>query len=242
MLPDAARERDAALLDASGVLDSGIPARDGSAADAGPPSWQCPTAVCDPRSPDGCGDGACVLWGEASSCELEAGSYSAGARCASVMDCAPGLACFATREGYGVCGRICCPSDPAACTDDAVCGGSGMLIDGSAVPWGRCLPPRTCSLLRPDASCEPREGCYLLDLDGTTECRVAGTGGAGDACRVQEDCQAGFFCGGITSRQCVRICRLGGDDCPTEEGRCVAQAHSPEGTGFCTNDTTTSRI
>jgi hypothetical protein len=246
-LPDAQLERDAALVDGGGLLDSGpIVARDASA-DAGDGgwSWVCPAEVCDPRSPDGCGEGVCVLWSEGASCEVVTGAMSAGAPCATVSDCAPGLACFLGRDGYGVCGRVCCPSDELACTDGAVCGGSGLLVDGTSVPWGQCLPPRRCSVLRPEETCEPREGCYLLDLAGTTECRVAGSGGPGDACRMQEDCQAGFFCGGIagvSTRQCVRICRLGGEACPADEGRCVAQAHSPEGTGFCTLDVGSSRI
>jgi hypothetical protein len=43
------------------------------------------------------------------------------------------------------------------------------------------------------------------------------------------------------AQRCVRICRLEGSECPTAEGRCVAQRHSPEGTGFCTVDTLTGR-
>jgi hypothetical protein len=242
--PDAEVPRDAALLDGGGLLDSGLSPSDAAvdAGDAAAP-WACPAEVCDPRFPDGCGEDVCVLWGEGASCEVGAGSVSMGAGCETASDCAPGLACFRGRDGLGACGRICCPGDPLACADGSVCGGSGMLVDGTSVPWGQCLPPRRCSVLRPEETCEPREGCYLLDLEGTTECRVAGAGGTGDACMAQEDCQAGFFCGGITgARQCVRICRLGGEECPLEEGRCVAQAHSPEGTGFCTLDVTGSRV
>lgn len=236
--PDARVPRDAALLDGGPLLDGGAPHDSGAPiTDAG--ASLCLVAACDPRSPDGCDEGSCVLWTESSSCETSPGGYSAGTSCASTMDCAPGLACFLTPEG-GKCGRICCPGDE--CTDGAICAGSGVLVDGTESSWGRCLPPRSCDVLRPSESCESREGCYIVDAEGATQCRVAGTAGAGEACAAQEDCQSGFFCGGITgSRRCVRICRLGAGECPASEGRCVAQAHSPEGTGFCTLDATTAR-
>ncbi len=241
--PDAALSRDAALADGGGLLDGGseLPADSGGAAsDAGAPGY-CPYDACDPRYPDGCSDGSCVLWSPASSCEGMPGALANGMACTSVSDCAPGLACFLTPSG-GVCGRICCPGDPAACIGDAFCAGSGMLVDGTQTEWGQCLPPRSCDVLHPADTCEPREGCYIIGADATTECRVAGVGGPGDACMAQEDCQSGFFCGGIgTSRHCVRICALGAGDCPTAEGRCVAQVHSPTGTGFCTVDTTMVR-
>lgn len=243
---DGGPGRDAALVDGGGLLDASAPrdaARDAgaSATDAGP-GGLCWSAACDPRAPD-CLDGAsCVLWAEASSCVDSPGSYAANAACESVMDCTPGLACFRTSDGSGVCGRVCCPGDPAACVDGAVCGGSGVLVDGTPTSWGRCLPPRSCSLLRPDESCDEREGCYIVDLERTTECRVAGTGGPGDACVAQTDCQAGFFCGGLADAlRCVRICRLEANECPSGEGRCIAQRHSPEGTGFCTVDMLTGR-
>lgn len=241
---DGGPARDAALADGGGLLDAGIAprdaGRDAGASDAGP-SGLCWSAACDPRVPD-CTGGSCVLWGEASTCESTPGSYAANARCETVMDCTPGLACFLGSDGYGVCGRVCCPGDGAACVDGAVCGGSGLLVDGTPTSWGRCLPPRSCSLLRPEETCDEREGCYIVDTERTTECRVAGPGGPGDSCAAQTDCQAGFFCGGLPGAQrCVRICRLEANECPTAEGRCVAQRHSPEGTGFCTVDMLTGR-
>src|SRR5690606_29398114 len=173
-------------------------------------------------------------WGEASSCEPAAGALAVNAPCESVADCAPGLACFATADGGGTCGRICCPSEPDACVDGAVCGGSGVLVDGTATSWGRCSPPQPCDVLDPVASCGDREGCYIVDRAGTTECRVAGSADIGEVCSAQNDCRPGAFCG--LGGRCVRICRLGAGDCPAGEGRCVAQVHSPPGTGFCTAD------
>lgn len=237
---DASIGRDAALADGGGLLDGG--GNDaGAMLDAGiDASAACEAVSCDPTSPDGCAVGeSCVLHGALSSCEASAGSFGPGSPCVYVADCAPGLACFETRGG-GICGRICCPGDDT-CVEGASCGGSGILVDGTETSWGRCLPPRDCDVLRPEDDCEPREGCYIVDSAGNTECRVAGTGEAGAACSVQQDCSAGFFCGGIGATHCVRICRLDGAPCPDDEGRCVAQAHSPAGTGLCTIDASTAR-
>ncbi len=233
--PDGSVTRDAELadgapFDAGALTDAGTALRDGSWPWATCP----PTVPCDPRSADGCGAESCVLWSASSSCEPTTGALGPGVSCDSVMGCAPGLACFRTREGTGVCGRICCAADEAGCTAGLSCGGSGVLVDGTATEWGRCLPLRSCDVLDPSTSCETREGCYIVDALGNTQCRLAGTGDAGDPCVEQEDCQSGFFCGGVaTTRRCVRICRIGAEDCDSGE-RCVAQAHSPAGTGFCT--------
>jgi hypothetical protein len=244
--PDGSPLRDAALVDGGGLLDggasgdAGAPAADAGAADAGPAL--CVATECDPRSPDGCSEGRCVLWSDAASCELDAGALGPGAECTELGQCAPGLACF-RQDGVGVCGRICCPSDGSTCAEDARCGGSGALVDGTETSWGRCLPPRACDLLDPSSACEEREGCYIVDATGTTECRVAGRGDVGASCEEPEDCKAGFFCGGLSPvRRCVRICRIGEDDCPEAEGRCVDPgSHTPEGVGVCTLDTAGAR-
>lgn len=245
-IPDGARMRDAAVADGGGLLDAGA-TLDAAAPfdapfDAGG-SALCMVATCDPRLPaTGCAVGQCSLHAADASCETEAGSLSAGAECTAASDCAPGLACFLA-EGRGVCGRVCCPADGEACVDEgATCGGSGVLIDGTETSWGRCLARRTCDVLEPERTCEAREGCYIVDRDGATECRVAGSGGPGDSCEVQEDCASGFFCGGFgPGKRCVRICRIGAGDCPTEEGRCVMQSQTPVGVGLCTLDSTSAR-
>jgi hypothetical protein len=196
---------------------------------------------CDPRSGDGCLEaGSCSLVSEVSSCEMTPGALGPGATCENVTDCAPGLACFQSELG-GICGRICCPGDDT-CLEGNVCRGSGILVDETQTRWGQCLPPQSCDVLQPELDCSTREGCYIIDSGGNTECRVAGTGAFGDACTAQEDCQSGFFCGGVGgATHCARICRLGGEPCPIDEGRCVWQLHSPEGSGICTIDATTAQ-
>ncbi|MCB9592225.1 MAG: hypothetical protein H6719_05795 [Sandaracinaceae bacterium] len=98
-------------------------------------------------------------------------------------------------------------------------------------------------MLRPEETCEPREGCYLIDTTMMTECRIAGTAAAGEPCEVQEDCRGGLYCGGIAAaRRCVRLCDVRADNCPTAEGRCVAQTHTPDGVGLCTLDMMTANM
>lgn len=240
---DGGLYRDATFTDSGGLLDGGIPEAgpprpDGSISDAGGPA--CDTSTCDPRSGEGCGaPSSCVLVEAEPACHEAAGGLAPGMDCTSTEDCAVGAACFEV-EGRGLCARICCPGDSAACDGDQTCGGSGRLVDGTASEWGRCLPRRTCDVLDPTSTCEAREGCYIVDLEGTTECRYAGTAGAGEPCVDQQDCQAGFFCGGIgAAKSCRRICDLARMDCPAAEGRCVRQAHSPDGSGICTLDMAT---
>lgn len=241
-LSDGSIERDGAISDAGGLLDGGQPA-DGAATDAGEPDagWICDISACDPRDETSCDTGLCALWTGEPTCEdAHDGVLAPGAVCAYAEDCAAGLACFMTLTG-GVCARPCCLGDEVGCAVGSRCGGSGRLVDRTETSWGRCLSLRSCELLRP--VCEEREGCYLLDGSGMTECRIAGTSGAGERCSVQEECQAGFFCGGLASQKmCIRLCAVAADTCPVAEGRCVQQAHTPVGVGLCTMDAMTARM
>lgn len=243
---DASLARDAAVSDGGGLLDAGFLVQDaspppsdaGGSVDAGVPL--CAAGGCDPRDTTACTGQVCLLSGAAPACEsVMQGMLRAGMPCEASAECAPGLACFLD-EGEGVCGRVCCPTDGSACAVGSRCGGAGVLVDGTETSWGRCLAQRSCDVLRPSDTCEAREGCYLLESTGMTECRIAGTAGPGEACEFQEDCAAGFWCGGVAAaRRCVRLCSVREDACPTEEGRCVAQTHTPDEVGLCTMDMTT---
>jgi len=242
---DGSLMRDAAVSDGgggfldAGSVDAALPASDAGSIDAGEPL--CDALVCDPReSSASCGGSSCVLWSDAPSCDDATGLLTPGQPCAGVGECGPGLACFLDEAGEGVCGQVCCPTDAMGCAAGSSCAGAGVLVDGTPTLWGRCLGLRSCDLLRADVTCEAREGCYLIDSTRMTECRIAGTAAAGEACERQEQCQAGFFCGGIAAaRRCVRLCSVSEEDCPIEEGRCVAQSHTPDGVGLCTVDMTT---
>lgn len=225
---------DVRLLDAP-IDDSAPPPRDAdAAADGAPMPAACPAGECDPSRAGDCGDAACTIGADGQAhCTMAAGTGAAGSPCTESGQCQPGLGCFGA-DGIGTCAQVCCPGELALCPGDLRCH-SGTLADGTSTPWGYCAPARTCDVLRPTSSCRPGEGCYIVEADGGTECRFSGMGEAGAPCMVPEDCAAGFFCGGLRTRTCRRICSL--DDpmsCPEGEGRCVAYSYSPEGTGICT--------
>lgn len=221
---------------------------DGAASDAGGPGdagavAMCAPGDCDPRERDACrgpdgGAGACVLRDRLPVCVGSVGAGAAGDACAGETDCGPLLACFrgeATSTG-GVCARVCCPGDDAPCGDPAYayCRADGVLASGVATSWGRCADVRVCDVLAPELECAPGEGCYVETERMRAVCRRAGERGVGEPCERQTDCRAGFFCGGVPTSRCVRICRV--DDprsCPDPEGRCVPQAYSPPGSGVC---------
>lgn len=240
-LRDAPSPFDSALTEGGIVRDDTSASQDAPRVDSGGDAGNaaCDSA-CDPRSlGDGCIDEMrCVLSSEEPACTDAFGIAEAGATCGALDACAPGLACFRVAgSSGGVCGVICCPGEVTVCEGTSRCGGDGVLVDGTTTGWGRCVPPRACSVLSPELTCEAREGCYIIDGAGGTECRFAGGGAAGDGCTAPEDCGSGLFCGGLSERTCLRVCSLTMTRACTSEERCVAQTYSPEGTGICVAST-----
>ncbi len=232
--PDAARA-DATVVDGGPISDAaGTDARVDATDAAGPLSCEGP---CDPVAVVGtCDAGFCVLAGSEPSCVSTGGGQAEGEPCDAVDPCAPGLACFLKREG-GTCGRVCCPTASDGCRVDEHCGGPGVLFDGTRTTFRQCLPPRRCNVL--GDACEPMEACYIVDPDGGTDCRAAGTAPVGAPCERPNDCAPGLACTGLFERTCVRVCSLTASAaCPPDEGTCVAYAQSPEGTGLCTPGST----
>jgi hypothetical protein len=237
--PDAAPLPDASIVetglafddafspptDAPGASDA-LPSRDGGVA-------LC-RGTCDPVRASGCGAAeSCVLRGEEASC----GPATRGARgstCTTLDACGAGLACFATAaSGVGVCERVCCPSGDD-CAPTEVCGGDGLLVDGTASSWGRCGAPRACMLLAP-GTCPDREACYVVGPSGESECLLAGVAVEGDPCLLPNDCAPDLVCAGALDRTCTRLCTLGLPEDPCGTGSmCVRQAYTPDGVGVCT--------
>jgi hypothetical protein len=241
--PDASFGRDAMLAEGGIRLD--VSEYDGGEHDAtvevdAESPVLCTTGACDPRDPvrSCAGRGVCVLRDRWPVCVMRVGDLPEHAPCMASEECAPGHACFRGPDG-GVCARVCCPaSDSALCGTDTRCSADGTLSNGVVTSWGRCAPHTACDLFAPERSCAPREGCYIVyprrETEPETECLYAGSADVGDRCVEQNDCRPGLFCAGIGSRSCVRICRLDEpESCPSDEGRCVAQAYSPRGTGVC---------
>ena len=239
--------RDANLVDRDAELvEGGLPPNDGgrfdgsvdgAAIDAGVPA--CP-GTCDPRAAaTGCpGATRCVLVDRATSCVSDdAGpAPDAGAHCTGELDCPAGQACFRALDGSGACAPVCCPGDDTSCGGNLRCSADGVLVSGVSTDWGRCAPHTPCEILAVTSACAPREGCYVVYPRGVSdpwaECLLAGAAAAGEPCAAQNDCAPGFFCTGLSTSACVRICVLG-DTCPSGEGTCTAQAYSPPGTGVC---------
>ena len=245
---DSGMPRDARIADGSLLPDSSVP-YDGAASDSGVADSGTSDASADSGTALACGGrcdpvvglcpaGVCLLGTSGPRCAATGGRGLPGSHCAALSDCATGLSCFLTRAG-GVCGSVCCPAEnlggAGTCDADQRCGGTGVLVDGSSSAFRRCVGPRPCDVFTPDLVCDRGEGCYIVDAEGTTDCRVAGTASAGEACVDQNDCAPGFACSGLVAPSCVRICSLRPDGvpCPTGEGMCVAHAQSPPGTGLC---------
>lgn len=232
---DAGRDRDGTVIvddafvpDAAASDAASDAGRADAAADAAPAA--CPGAC---RADMGrCAVGVCVLTAAEPMCATVGGMMPLDSPCETTDQCVAGLACFRDREG-GVCRRICCPEEPSSCGVEERCGGTGILVDGTATSYGECWPPRPCTLFLADM-CLAGESCFLLDA-GETDCRVAGTAIVGESCAEANDCEAGLSCVGAFGRTCARVCRLAASDgCPADEGVCRAYADSPEGTGICT--------
>jgi len=240
---------DSGVTDSTTIVDGGdmdtSPMAD-SGSDSMGPDATLPTCSgdCDPRGMAECGAdaGVCALAAATPSCEMTVGTKAAGASCEVATDCLPGLACFAHRGG-GVCAEVCCPTD-GACGDDQRCTGTGILVDGIETDWWSCVGTRVCDVLDPADMCERGEGCYIVSPEGDTDCLRGGAGESGAACVEQNDCAAGYHCGGVTDLTCARICEIGATSgegaCPPTEGNCQAYPYSPDGSGVCTRDTTST--
>lgn len=239
---DAGAPRDTQPSDSTIGGDSGhdagsAPSDTGTAPDAGPACG----GACDPTMARTCHTAQRCVIGASGEPECmaafpDAGTSLAGDTCAAQADCSAGLGCFldpSTMQGR--CARLCCPG-ASTCDPAQRCAGDDVLVDGSRTSWARCLPPRACDLAHPSYVCAPREGCYIVDGDGHTECLIAGTGADGEVCSAPADCAAGLACVGLITRTCATICLLGTADPHGGCGdtrHCVAQAYSPAGTGIC---------
>ncbi|GAB4213124.1 MAG: hypothetical protein OHK0013_36690 [Sandaracinaceae bacterium] len=231
---DAGTRPDATVVEVGLMFDDATVSDGGAVADASPrdAGWSLCRGSCDPVGAAGCATGVCVVRAETAECAPRAGRARRGAACATLEDCAAGLACFADGSGGGVCERVCCPGADH-CGTAATCSGDGVLVDGTTSSWGRCSAPRACTLLDP-MSCPDREACYVVSADGATECLLVGAALEGETCELPNDCAAGLVCTGAFMRTCATLCQLSTteDSCPGP-ALCVRQAYTPEGIGVC---------
>lgn len=165
------------------------------------------------------------------------GARTIGQSCTSSMDCAGGqnVFCGGPADGYrnGYCQRYCSAS--ATCPS-----GSHCAFSTSGV--GLCL--RDCTA---NSSCRGNGAdgymCYDTDMDGSSECFVAGTGagGVGAPCEGPWNCGGGQWgrcgseSGGFPDGYCSIACGANQSTCPTG-----SHCGSVVTTSYCVDDCTTT--
>ncbi|RLB45006.1 MAG: hypothetical protein DRJ42_30885 [Deltaproteobacteria bacterium] len=171
----------------------------GTACDESPcrlltPQCGCPT-----------GEGCYLTSATGRSC-LPAGTLVEGAACASDGACEPGHIC----AGFGVAACL------RACRTDAECPGTTNLCLLNASDGVTKACTGTCDPIA-QTGCPPGGSCGIAREDtgarrGLAFCSgLGGPGVQGSGCSDEDDCAAGYTCGGV----CAKICRVGLSDCPT---------------------------
>lgn len=114
------------------------------------------------------------------------------ANCRKDSDCADGLRCIADY-------RVCVPSGPDAGSPDA--GEPDAAPDAMADATPPLGPP--CESVVNQTGCGGSEGCYYDYSGDTGYCHAEGSGGIGDSCQSQHDCQGGFACDDLCWPACL---------------------------------------
>jgi hypothetical protein len=168
-----------------------------------------------------------------------AGAGVVNAPCFSAADCQAGLACVSEGDA-GRCLRYCCAGD-GNCSPGTYCADQPLrklTSDTSGTESPRvpvCVPADDCSLEDKfpcppgtDCRCPGDTACLVVRADGTTTCRVPGTGKQGDAC----PCAWNHVCSSVTQK-CVKICNTdpAKDECAPQ--KCQASSELPQSFGVC---------
>jgi hypothetical protein len=171
-------------------------------------------------------------------CEV-AGDGAVNAPCFSAADCQAGLACVTEAEA-GRCLRYCCAGD-SNCSAGTYCADQPLrklASDTSNSEPPRvpvCVPADDCSLedefpcpAGTECRCKGNTACMVVRADGTTTCRVPGTGEQGDPC----PCAWNHVCSSVTQK-CVKICNIdpAKDECAPQ--KCQASSELPQNFGVC---------
>ncbi len=168
-----------------------------------------------------------------------AGDGAVNAPCFSAADCQAGLACVSEGEA-GRCLRYCCAGDGTCgkgtyCADQPLRKLSSDTSNSEPPRVPVCVPADDCSLEDtfpcPEGSecrCRGDTACVVVRADGTTTCRVPGTGMQGDPC----PCAWNHVCSSVTQK-CVKICHIdpAQDECAPQ--KCQASSELPQNFGVC---------
>lgn len=185
-----------------------------------------------PMNPDNPPDTSCQIvptdMGPVAEC-LAPGVFQEGEPCEKASDCAASLGCVRVGSDVSVCRPYCC-GDIEACAAGAYCTLGDMAEDGlndKPIQIPVCTPATPCTLLD-DTTCPDGRTCTLVRADGTTSCVQPGPGKLGDPC----PCSAGHVCS-ISLGKCLKLCRVGGSDCP-DAMLCQGGSEGfPDGIGIC---------
>jgi hypothetical protein len=137
-----------------------------------------------------------------------------------IDQCAPGLVCLMDSCGSGRCYQFCRNDmDCTICRGDAECTNAPCNRDLGTSGYKVCdVPYHDCSPLKvPDNSGCPGSalGCYLSTTDPSQticDCQVPPGFREGDVCTLSRQCFVGLVCvdtGGMGTKQCTPVCRLG---------------------------------
>ncbi|HKY36905.1 MAG TPA: hypothetical protein VJN18_13250 [Polyangiaceae bacterium] len=175
-----------------------------------------------------------------------AGDGAINAPCFSAADCQAGLACVSEGEA-GRCLRYCCAGD-GTCDKGTYCADQPLRklsSDTSSSEPPRvpvCVPADDCSLEdtfpcpeNTECRCKGNTACVVVRADGTTTCRVPGTGVQGDSCggvAGTAPCAWNHVCSSVTQK-CVKICHIdpAKDECAPQ--KCQTSSELPQNFGVC---------
>jgi hypothetical protein len=185
-----------------------------------------------PMNPDNPPDMSCQVVptqnGPVAEC-LTPGNFQDGEPCEKASNCAASLGCVRAASDVSVCRPYCC-GDIEACAPGSYCTLGAMaedVLSEQPIQIPVCVPATPCTLLD-DTTCPVGRTCTLVRADGTTSCVQPGPGKLGDPC----PCSAGHVCS-IALGLCLKLCHVGGGDCP-DAMLCQGGSEGfPDGTGVC---------
>jgi hypothetical protein len=192
------------------------PQPDGGPSDGGGgPACGRGRGACNPVDNSGCTSGqACQVYANTEQTALvtmcgEAGSGGYGTMCTQDTECMETFTCLGNR-----CVKLCCGAgDDETCRSGpggrpgATCNGQISTMNGGGSGLFFCSLPVRCDWFT-QTDCAPNETCSPTRMDGTTECREAGTASEGMECGSAR-CEHGYVCistGADMPGYCRRIC------------------------------------
>jgi hypothetical protein len=219
----------------------------------------CAQGVCNYQSQTGCGVGkTCVLGIDFANKTVNPTCQSTGSLkerepCDAQGQCGAGLYCAGTDapgDGgfHGICRKLCCGGDWAACPTGESCIRETEVKFGTELVYANvdlCFPVGTCDVFDSSACQSEGRTCRVVDPTGAVACAPYSNLVAGAPCDRTHQCGAGLTCAGATPKDtsngtCRKLCRwpscAEGPTCAAAEGTCVHFDRDPPNAGECTQN------